>query len=167
MKHKLHVLHPFTHRQKDLNNVLKVLAIHLNGRTFTFALELVVLIERPFIDILSILSVPPELSSFSDTINICALEFIIVSSFIGFTMEFAALKTSLVGHFLRLIFTVFTVSLVFMKFSLKEGSVRENERSFSMGFSMIKPAQVKSSIIFVHPTITVGSGTILDNSKNT
>jgi len=130
-------------------------------------MELVVLVERSIVDVLSILGTPLELSPVTRTVNVGAFEPISASPLISLAMEFIILETSLVGHLFGLVFAIFTVSLILVELSIIKGTVREDEGSFSVSFSMIKPSQVNPPILFIHPAVTVGSHSILHISKIT
>ena len=130
-------------------------------------MELVVLVERSIVDVLSILGTPLELSPVTRTVNVGAFEPISASPLVSLAMEFIILETSLVGHLFGLVFAIFTVSLILVELAIIKGTVREDEGSFSMSFSMIKPSQVNPPILFIHPAVTVGLHSILHISKVT
>ena len=121
----------------------------------TFSMELILIIERSIVDILSVFSVPSELTSLFCSINICSFISISISSLICLTMEFIIFESTFISHVIGLILAILSICWVLVKLSLVKGTVREDESSSSVGFSVIKPSDIESSVLFVHSSKTV------------
>ena len=125
-------------------------------------MELIVFVKRTIIDILSILSIPSQLTSLFRSFNISSFKSIPVSSLVCLAVEFIVFESSLVGHFIRTVLSILGVGSVVVEVTFVICTVREDIGSSSVGPSVVKVAHIDTSILLVHFSETVWFLTVLN-----
>ena len=123
-------------------------------------MELVLIVKRSIIYILSILSIPHQLTFFPRPMKKISFKSVVLSSFKSFPVKFVILETSLVGELIRLESSIFTTGFILLELSLIKGTVGEDIGSFSTCSSIIKLPQEESSIFSEHRSKTVRSSSL-------
>ena len=113
-------------------------------------MELVIFIEKPFVNV-SIIMVHPSQGSYgSFSFFISTLKTIVFSFFCSLPIKGIIFKTSFIIHLIRLIVSDSTISTIIPKLSLIKRPIVKDVDPFSFGFAILEVSNVNTSIRFIH-----------------